>query len=60
MSVEQKMVYVREEYLSSVNDYLEEEWVVKSIHPVSAHTEHTYHFGAYVLLERANIDSYIV
>ena len=52
MNVEQKIVYVREEYLSSVNDYLEKGWVVKSIHPVSTHTERTYYFGAYVLIEK--------
>ena len=59
MNVEQKIIYVREEYLSSANNYLKEGWIVKSIHPISTRTEHTYHFGAYMLLERVNVDNYI-
>ena len=49
----QKIIYIDGKYTNEVNMKLSEGWKVISVNPVSSHTEHTYHFGAYVVLEKS-------
>ena len=48
----QKIIYIDDKYTNEVNGELSKGWKVISVSPVSSHTEHTYHFGAYVVLEK--------
>ena len=48
----QKIIYVDDKYTNEVNTELSKGWKVISVNPVSSHTEHTYHMGAYVVLEK--------
>lgn len=49
----QKIIYIDGKYTNEVDMKLSEGWKVISVNPVSSHTEHTYHFGAYVVLEKS-------
>ena len=50
----QKIIYIDDKYTSEVNEELSKGWKVISVSPVSNHTGagYTYHFGAYVVLEK--------
>ena len=59
MSVNQTIEYIDRRYTSSINQiYLAKGWKVVSVHPVSTHTEHTSEYGAYVVLEKEELDSF--
>lgn len=48
----QKIIYIDDKYTNEVNGELSKGWKVISVSPVFSHTEHTYYFGAYVVLEK--------
>lgn len=50
----QKIIYIDDKYTSEVNEELSKGWKIISVSPVSTHTGegYTYHFGAYVVLEK--------
>ena len=53
----QKIIYIDGKYTNEVDIKLSEGWKVISVNPVSSHTDHTYHFGAYVVLEKPENNS---
>lgn len=49
----QEIIYIDGKYTNEVDMKLSKGWKVISVNPVSSHTEYTYHFGAYVVLEKS-------
>lgn len=47
----QKMIYIDNNYLSEVNQYLESGWKVVSVTP-AIYGDSTYNCGAYVVIEK--------